>query len=224
MLLEVPNIDVNIVTDFDRGTAAQIAWRQISSDIKKQEYSKYIECIKAIHKHKNEPFDLHTYQERSIIKRSSSLDHVDHIYDFKEGKSSNKKDNFYSIGGRQAFEFCNRKHEDFSQKKVESVLTKFLTMYKIKHIPFEIFKKGFEYYCYTGYVGRYTSMAIKVKYRWLKLSPIDGSLIEYKEKNDCPNKPYRIIPLHTVDSISIVNQKWLMKKSLFYWEIIQYGK
>lgn len=109
----------------------------------------------------------------------------------------------------------------YNEEKVVSVLKKFLSINNKFPIPTEIFQKGFEYYCYTGTIGRYASLALQLKIRWLKLSPIDGNLIEYKDKQDYPNKPYRIIPLNLVDTISIVPSKWLMKKSLFYFEIIQ---
>lgn len=62
-------------------------------------------------------------------------------------------------------------------------------------------------------------MGLKIEQRWVKLNPIDGNFIEFKNKADCPNKPYRILPLHSIQSIAVSSQKWLMKKTMFYWEI-----
>ena len=91
-------------------------------------------------------------------------------------------------------------------------------------IPMEIFTRGFMYYCYQGSIGCQKGMRMKLIYRWVKLNPIDGTLIEFKSKRDCPNKPYKIIPLHSIQSISLAQKKWYMKKNLYYWEIMQYGK
>lgn len=72
---------------------------------------------------------------------------------------------------------------------------------------------------YQGLIERPKSMGVTTTPRWIKVNPIDGSLIEFKSKEDCPNKPYRIIPLHTITNITINHHRWIMKKNLLYWEI-----
>jgi len=119
-------------------------------------------------------------------------------------------------------------------ENIREVCESILKNSKVKNIPSDLFdiilpnksiiskpdqKTSNWLWEYQGYVGRHKSMGVSNPLRWIKISPKDGNLIEFKCKEDCPNKPYRIIPLYNIDSVGPTKQKWLMKKSLFYWEI-----
>ena len=64
---------------------------------------------------------------------------------------------------------------------------------------------------YQGLIERPKSMGVTTTSRWIKVNSIDGTLIEFKSKEEWPNKPYRIIPLHTVTNITINHHRWIVK-------------
>ena len=139
-------------------------------------------------------------------------------------KSYNSNKKFSSFQGKIIFQNKKRiKKIDFEDLKIKC--WKFLNFLKITKIPSnfldiifwdtsdhtKISSKRKMFVESVGIIGRSYTFGMKFDFRWLKLNPIEGSLIEYKTKGDCPNKPYKIIPLSSITDISLSNQKWLMK-------------
>lgn len=249
MLLEDPRIDVDIITDFTRGSAVQIAWKRApkkpSGDVLSDDYANtahngYLECVKAIYRLKNSTCDARSSIARSerLHRRSSSLEELKNIVDFSE-ESKVKVDN-YSIDRKllqmsKSTKATEESVSSFGCEQVEHVLSKYLPYIKIKSIPSIVIQRIMDQksymskeelqanknfmWEYQGLIERPKSMGVTTTTRWIKVNPIDGSLIEYKAKEDCPNKPYRIIPLHTITNITINHHRWIMKKNLLYWEI-----
>lgn len=128
--------------------------------------------------------------------------------------------------------FFQKNKIDYEDLKIKS--WKFLNFVEVSNIPLnfldiviwdpstsqsKILRKKMNFIEYGGVIGRSHTLGIKLDFRWLKLNPIEGNLIEYRTQSNCPNKPYRIINLNTISDIQCSNQNWLMKKSMSYWEI-----
>ena len=106
MLLEDPRIDVEIITDFDRGSAVQIAWKKVpkkasgeilSNDYVNTSHNGYLECVKAIYRVKNYSGETRCSisTSASAHKRSSSFEELKNLIDIAE-ESKDNIDN-YSI-------------------------------------------------------------------------------------------------------------------------------
>ena len=182
----------------------------------------YLECMKAIEEHKRILFEEKVPDDKLYRQRSSSFNGSDNFNQLMEELTKSRNKNFSSR--RSNFETkCKNNKNIYSEEEIKSCLSRLLKTHNIDYIPYEILKEDFEYYCYTGLIWRHSSFQINHKWRWFRLNPIEWNFIEYKSKEDCPNRPYRVIPMHTVDSISILESKWFMKRSLFYWELSQFN-
>lgn len=201
LLLEDTRTDPELVTDYTRGPAAEILIRNM--DIKKLNDIQEDPNLEVIRQ------KLLPSQTSKVIvpylKRSSSLAESNGISK-EQSENYRPKDFFGSVGRKPTY----------SEKKVMNKELQ-LIKFSVDKVKENIHNKKLR--IYQGYIGRSKSLGLKIEYRWIMLNPISGNLIEFKSREECPNKPYRIIPLHTIQSLEISNQTWLMKKNLFYWEI-----
>jgi hypothetical protein len=246
LLCESPKLDPDIVTDYWRGSASEISWRNISDECvnlirceKDESFinDKHLNCLKVIYKLKKLPFNIKDFAETPLCRRSSSFHEIK-----TENKAScikviKRKKNNRANSHIDALSAGNHKILDSKQISIEDIKTaceKYLTYLQIK-IPANFFEvldimhdkskvnypiESIPYMIeYDGYIGKSQALGLKVSYRWFKLNPTDGNFIEYKTKEDCPNKPHKIIPLNSINSVWLSTNRWMVKKALFYWEI-----
>lgn len=248
LLWESPKLDPDIVTDYLRGSALEISKRNISDECinlirNKKDSSfisdKHLNCFKVICKFKNITFNINDFAAAPLMKRSSSF-HEKQIPQDTANYSSPLASQSKRKKARANSQFDGSSSNKVSESKqlwfedIQKVWEKYLSHLQIK-IPenfFDVldqayqkskFNESFEdipfMWEYEGFIGRSQTLGLKVAYRWFKLSSNAGSLIEYKTKEDCPNKPYRIIPLNTIGTVLPSTGRWMMKKALYYWEI-----
>jgi hypothetical protein len=246
LLCESPKLDPDIVTDYSRGSASEISWRNMSDECvnlikceKDESFisDKHLNCLKVIYKLKNLPFNLKDFAEAPLSKRSSSFhekkaENKDNTAKVIKRKKNNRANSHFDASSSDSHKIPDAKQISIEDIKIACV--KYLTHLQIK-IPANFFEvldimhdkskvnypiESIPYMIeYDGYIGKSQALGLKVSYRWFKLNPTDGNFIEYKTKEDCPNKPHKIIPLNSINSVWISTNRWMVKKALFYWEI-----
>ena len=139
-------LDVDIITDFIRGSAVQIAWKKVPKknsgqilldDSTTTESDGYLECVKAIYRVKNFSCEArwHISTSPRTHKRSSSFGELKNFIDFND-ENKVKVDN-YSIE-REILKMSKstKATEDsvsnFWSDQIEVVLSKYLSYLKIK--------------------------------------------------------------------------------------------
>lgn len=71
-----------------------------------------------------------------------------------------------------------------------------------------------------GWLYKTGPLIFNIKKRFFVLDPYDGTFIRYKEKEDYPLKPRAVIPLKDIIEVKRIENSWMMKKNLYYFEMV----
>jgi hypothetical protein len=72
------------------------------------------------------------------------------------------------------------------------VLKKYLNPIEIKAYPTEFLKGNWTYYYFSGTIGKQSKVMKRIMERKIKLDPVEGTITEYKDLFDYPDKPNRV--------------------------------